>query len=342
MCDQPRPEIRAASPCEVVHDHAPPRDSTHLAQERDRRTGLQVVDEQGCVGHVERPVLIGERGAVPDVKLEPVRRREAWVGQHGRGQDLGSVVDADHAEPPAAPPPGLDQGERYVGATRSHVEQAHIVAVGGQRLEGPNRQGDTTQSPIEPPQIAQVAHERRSIVERPVESLLHPGQAPHTRRLPHDHGPLASPGDGLAEPVRPNAGAIMPAMVSRTDRGLVPVADRAPSSWGLGDGQAIPWEYAPAPEARDIVRLKERYGLFIGGREVPASDGRTFTSVDPATEQPLAEVARATPLDIDKAVRAARRAQRRSWGRLPGKERAKYLFRISRILQERSREFAVL
>jgi aldehyde dehydrogenase (NAD+) len=134
----------------------------------------------------------------------------------------------------------------------------------------------------------------------------------------------------------------MPAMVSRTDRGLVPVADRAPSSWGLGDGQAIPWEYAPAPEARDIVRLKERYGLFIGGREQPSSDGATFTSVDPATEQPLAEVARATPLDIDKAVRAARRAQRRSWGRLPGKERAKYLFRISRILQERSREFAVL
>ncbi len=116
----------------------------------------------------------------------------------------------------------------------------------------------------------------------------------------------------------------------------------APSSWGLGDGQAIPWEYAPAPEARDIVTLKERYGLFIGGREVPSSDGSTFVTIDPATEQPLAAVARATPVDIDKAVRAARRAQRRSWGTLPGRERAKYLFRISRILQERSREFAVL
>jgi aldehyde dehydrogenase (NAD+) len=123
---------------------------------------------------------------------------------------------------------------------------------------------------------------------------------------------------------------------------VAPSASSAASSWGLGDGQAIPWEYAPAPEARDIVTLKERYGLFIGGREVPASDGQTFASVDPATELVLARVARATPADIDKAVRSARRAGRRSWGGLPGRERAKYLFRIARILQERSREFAVL
>ncbi len=123
---------------------------------------------------------------------------------------------------------------------------------------------------------------------------------------------------------------------------VVPSAQVAPNSWGLGDGQAIPWEYAPAPEARDIVTLKERYGLFIGGREVPASDGGTFASVDPATELVLAHVAKATPADIDKAVRSARRAGSRSWGNLPGRERAKYLFRIARILQERSREFAVL
>ena len=125
----------------------------------------------------------------------------------------------------------------------------------------------------------------------------------------------------------------------------VPVAASpagAASSWGLGDGQAIPWEYAPAPEARDIVTLKERYGLFIGGREVQASDGGTFATVDPATEQVLAHVAKATPQDIDKAVRAARRAGARSWGSLPGRERAKYLFRIARIMQERAREFAVL
>jgi aldehyde dehydrogenase (NAD+) len=134
----------------------------------------------------------------------------------------------------------------------------------------------------------------------------------------------------------------MARMASRTETSLTPTTDRAPSSWGLGDGQAIPWEYAPAPEARDIVRLKERYGLFINGREVPASDGETFVSIDPSTEQPLAAIARGTPADMDRAVRAARRAQRRSWGGLSGVERAKYLFRISRILQERSREFAVL
>ena len=116
----------------------------------------------------------------------------------------------------------------------------------------------------------------------------------------------------------------------------------SPSSWGLGDGQAIPWEYAPAPEARDIVSLKDRYGLFIGGKSVPATDGAVFTSVDPATEEPLAEIAKASAVDIDLAVKAARRAQERTWGKLPGKERAKYLFRIARILQERSREFAVL
>ncbi len=119
-------------------------------------------------------------------------------------------------------------------------------------------------------------------------------------------------------------------------------ANDAPNSWGLGDGQAIPWEYAPAPESRDIVKLRARYGLYIGGKEVGASGGATFVSVDPATEQPLAEIAKATEADVDKAVRSARRATGKSWGQLPGKERAKYLFRIARILQERSREFAVL
>ena len=116
----------------------------------------------------------------------------------------------------------------------------------------------------------------------------------------------------------------------------------APNSWGLGDGQAIPWEYAPAPESREIVTIRERYGLMIGGKEVAASDGATFTTINPATEEPLAEIARATEADVDTAVRAARQAQTKVWGRLPGRERAKYLFRIARLLQERSREFAVL
>ncbi len=119
-------------------------------------------------------------------------------------------------------------------------------------------------------------------------------------------------------------------------------ASSAPSSWGLGEGQAIPWEYAPAPEARSIVTLQERYGLFVDGKFRDAAGGATFTTVDPSTELPLAEVAKASAADIDKAVAAAVRAGRRSWGSLPGRERAKYLFRIARIMQERSREFAVL
>src|SRR2546427_5133887 len=116
--------------------------------------------------------------------------------------------------------------------------------------------------------------------------------------------------------------------------------ERSAASWGLGDGQAIPWDYAPAPESRDIVRIKDRYGLFIGGREVEASAGEVFTTVNPASEEPLTEIARGTAEDMDRAVRAARAAFRRRWGGLPGSERAKYLFPIARILQERSREFA--
>ncbi len=133
-----------------------------------------------------------------------------------------------------------------------------------------------------------------------------------------------------SEPVASRAGA-----VARS-------AEPQPSSWGLGDGAAIPWDYAPAPESRDVVTLKERYGLFIGGRDVAASDGGHFVTINPATEEPLAEIARGTAADMDRAVRAARKAFRRSWGTLSGRERAKYLFRIARLLQERSREFAVL
>src|SRR5437667_2099803 len=127
-----------------------------------------------------------------------------------------------------------------------------------------------------------------------------------------------------------------------TTNGAVSRVEHAAASWGLGDGAAVPWGEAPATESRDIVRIKDRYGLFIGGREVEASDGEVFTTVDPATEEPLAEIARGTAEDMDRAVRAARTAFRRRWGGLAGRERSKYLFRIARILQERSREFAVL
>ena len=116
----------------------------------------------------------------------------------------------------------------------------------------------------------------------------------------------------------------------------------SPSSWSLGDGQQIPWEYAPAPESRDIVSIKSRYGLFIGGKEVAPRGGQWFTTVDPATEEPIAEIARATVKDVDQAVSVARKAFKRDWSTLRGSERAKYLFRIARLIQERSRELAVL
>jgi aldehyde dehydrogenase (NAD+) len=106
--------------------------------------------------------------------------------------------------------------------------------------------------------------------------------------------------------------------------------------------RVIPWEYAPAPESREIVRLRDRYGLFLGGRFVEPRDGVYFETIDPATEEPLAEVAEAGPEDVDLAVRAARDAFDDGWGSIPGSERAKYLYRIARQLQERAREFAVL
>ena len=102
------------------------------------------------------------------------------------------------------------------------------------------------------------------------------------------------------------------------------------------------WDYAPAPESREIVSIAAEYGLFTDGEFGPATDGRQFPTVNPATEEPLARVALAGPADVDRAVAAARRAYQQIWGPMPGAERAKYLYRIARILQERAREFAVL
>ncbi|MFI6344439.1 aldehyde dehydrogenase family protein [Streptomyces sp. NPDC050560] len=101
------------------------------------------------------------------------------------------------------------------------------------------------------------------------------------------------------------------------------------------------FEYAPAPEARGNVDIAPSYGLFIDGEFTDAADGRVFKTVSPATEEVLSEVARAGEADVDRAVRAARAAFG-PWSALPGAERGKYLFRIARIIQERSRELAVL
>jgi aldehyde dehydrogenase (NAD+) len=108
--------------------------------------------------------------------------------------------------------------------------------------------------------------------------------------------------------------------------------DRAPIPAG--------WEYATAPESREIVTLRERYGHFVGGEWLEPKE--TYTTIDPSSEEPLAEVGQATDEEVQLAVAAAREAFENGWSALAGSERAKYLFRIARILQERSREFAVL
>ncbi len=102
------------------------------------------------------------------------------------------------------------------------------------------------------------------------------------------------------------------------------------------------FEYAPAPESRSIVDLRSSYGLFVDGEFVEPKDGRMFKTVSPSSEEVLAEVAEAGPLDVDRAVTAARTAFKKVWGPMSGRDRAKYLYRIARIIQERARELAVL
>jgi aldehyde dehydrogenase (NAD+) len=104
---------------------------------------------------------------------------------------------------------------------------------------------------------------------------------------------------------------------------------------------ASAFEYAPAPESRSVVDIAPSYGLFIDGEFAEAADGKVFKTVSPSTEEVLSEVAQAGEADVDRAVKAARKAFEK-WSALPGSERAKYLFRIARIIQERSRELAVL
>jgi len=99
-------------------------------------------------------------------------------------------------------------------------------------------------------------------------------------------------------------------------------------------------EYAPAPESQAILNLRSEYGLFIGG-EFREGQGTPFSSISPATEKHLATIATASDADVDAAVAAARKAYDKTWSRLSGADRGKYLFRIARLVQERSRELAV-
>lgn len=102
------------------------------------------------------------------------------------------------------------------------------------------------------------------------------------------------------------------------------------------------WSYSAAPESKSSIRLKNKYDLFINGKFVKPLSGKYSDTINPATEEKIAEVAIAGQADVDLAVKAARQAYNNVWKDMPAKERAKYIFRISRLIQERAREFAII
>ena len=102
------------------------------------------------------------------------------------------------------------------------------------------------------------------------------------------------------------------------------------------------WVYAPALEQSDHLKIKPRYQVFIDGKFRALRSGRYFDSINPATEEKLTEIAEADAQDVDLAVKAARRAHRKVWSKMHGRERGKFLYRIARLIQEKSRELALL
>lgn len=102
------------------------------------------------------------------------------------------------------------------------------------------------------------------------------------------------------------------------------------------------WNYSEAPESTNHIELKSQYDLFINGKFVKPNSKKYFPTINPATEKKIASVAEANLGDVDKAVKAAKRAYDKVWSKMPGKERGKYIYRIARIMQERAREFAVI
>src|SRR6267378_3408122 len=102
------------------------------------------------------------------------------------------------------------------------------------------------------------------------------------------------------------------------------------------------WDYAPASESFDYIKIPARHDLFIDGKFIAPNSNKYFESLNPATEEKLSEIAAANEADVDSAVKAARQAYEKIWGKMTGRERGKYLYRIARIIQEKARELAVL
>lgn len=102
------------------------------------------------------------------------------------------------------------------------------------------------------------------------------------------------------------------------------------------------WEYSPAPESSDQIRIRERYGHFINGAWAEPEKGRYMISINPATEEKMAEFGEGTSEDIHRAVKAARKSYDKIWSKIPAKERAKYIYRIARMIQEKAKELAII
>src|SRR5687767_9237207 len=102
------------------------------------------------------------------------------------------------------------------------------------------------------------------------------------------------------------------------------------------------WQYAPAPESKSAATINPQYDLFINGEWVKPSGNKYFDTINPATEEKLSEIAEANVADVDKAVASARKAYEKVWKKMPAKERAKYIFRIARMIQEKARELAII
>ncbi|MDZ7757368.1 MAG: aldehyde dehydrogenase family protein [Rhodohalobacter sp.] len=102
------------------------------------------------------------------------------------------------------------------------------------------------------------------------------------------------------------------------------------------------WSYSDAPESSDHIKLKEKYDLFINGEFVAGKKGRMMSTINPATEKPLAEFTEATSEDVDLAVKSARKAYDRTWSKLSGKERGKYIYRLARMMQEHAKDLAII
>ena len=137
-------------------------------------------------------------------------------------------------------------------------------------------------------------------------------------------------------PKRPER-AVKRAAPSASTAAAAPAAPHVASALAASS----PWAYSPAPESKELALIRPRYGLFIDGQERAPASGEVVVTYNPATEEPLAEVAKGSAEDADRAITAADRAHRKVWSKMEPRERAKYLYRISRIMQERSREFAV-